>query len=89
MHGRVITDARQITAGWLTAVLMRGGVLRAGHVRDVGADAEKSVWYVAVEWCVLEEDRTRMRWLWEQQLHKEMMAFFDLRCADLSPNNKT
>jgi hypothetical protein len=39
--------------------------------------------YVAVEWCVLEEDRSRMRWLWEAQLQKAMTAFFDLRCADL------
>ena len=39
--------------------------------------------YVAVEWCVLESDRTKMRWLWEPQLQKAMTAFFDLRCADL------
>ena len=32
---------------------------------------------------VLLEDRTRMRWLWEQQLQKAMTAFFDLRCAEL------
>ena len=39
--------------------------------------------YVAVEWLVLEQDRTRMRWVWEPQLRKAMTAFFDLRCADL------
>jgi len=39
--------------------------------------------YVAVEWLVLEADRTRMRWVWEPQLHKAMAAFFDLRCAGL------
>jgi hypothetical protein len=51
-------------------------------VYDYRLAAVQSV-YVAVEWCVLEEDRTRMRWLWEQQLHKAMTAFFDLRCAEL------
>jgi Phosphotransferase enzyme family len=39
--------------------------------------------YVAVEWLVLETDRTRMRWVWEPQLHKAMTALFDLRCAEL------
>jgi thiamine kinase-like enzyme len=51
-------------------------------VYDYRLTAVQSV-YVAVEWCVLEQDRTRMRWLWEQQLQKAMTAFFDLRCAEL------
>jgi hypothetical protein len=51
-------------------------------VYDYRLAAVQSV-YVAVEWCGLEEDRTRMRWLWEQQLQKAMTAFFDLRCAEL------
>lgn len=37
--------------------------------------------YVPVEWCVLERDRERMRWLWSQQLAKVMAAFDDLDCA--------
>src|SRR5262245_53543113 len=44
LNDHVITDAQQITADWLTAALARNGVLRAGRVRNVGADAEKSVW---------------------------------------------
>lgn len=39
--------------------------------------------YVAVEWCVLEEDRERMRWLWSAELRRAMAAFEDLRCAEL------
>src|SRR5690349_9491024 len=44
MNDQVITDAGQATAEWLTAVLTRDGALRAGRVRKIGADAEKSVW---------------------------------------------
>jgi len=51
-------------------------------MRDYRLAAVQSV-YVAVEWCVLEADRTRMRWLWEPQLQRAMTAFFDLRCTDL------
>lgn len=36
--------------------------------------------YVPTEWCVLEEDRTRMRWLWLSQLKRSLAAFHDLRC---------
>ena len=50
--------------------------------RDYALTAVQSV-YVAVEWCVIEADRTKMRWLWEPQLRKALTAFFDLRCADL------
>jgi hypothetical protein len=51
-------------------------------LRDYRLAAVQSV-YVAVEWCVLEEDRTAKRWIWEPKLQKAMTAFFDLRCADL------
>jgi hypothetical protein len=57
-------------------------------VYDYRLAAVQSV-YVAVEWCVLEEDRMRMRWLWEQQLQKAMTAFFDLRCAELWINGES
>lgn len=39
--------------------------------------------YVAVEWCVLEEDRERMRWLWSAELRRAFAAFEDLRCREL------
>ncbi|MFL5803134.1 MAG: phosphotransferase [Roseiflexaceae bacterium] len=51
-------------------------------LRDYRLAAVQSV-YVATEWCVAEEERTKMRWLWEPQLHKAMTAFFDLGCAEL------
>jgi Ser/Thr protein kinase RdoA (MazF antagonist) len=51
-------------------------------MRDYKLAAVQSV-YVAVEWCVLEEDRTKMRWVWEPKFQKAMAAFFDLRCAEL------
>jgi hypothetical protein len=50
--------------------------------RDYRLCAVQSV-YVAVEWLIVEQDRTRMRWVWEPQLHKAMTAFFDLGCAGL------
>jgi hypothetical protein len=67
------------------AALERRGV--AGYsweqlLRDYRLSAVQSV-YVATEWCVLEEDQTRMRWLWEAQLRKSMAAFFDLECGEL------
>jgi thiamine kinase-like enzyme len=37
----------------------------------------------AVEWCVLEADRERMRWVWEPKLHKAMAAYHDLNCAEI------
>jgi hypothetical protein len=37
----------------------------------------------AVEWCVLEEDRTKARWVWEPKLHKAMAAYHDLNCAEI------
>jgi hypothetical protein len=39
--------------------------------------------YVATEWCVKEEDRERMKWVWLPQLRKSMTAYFDLRCTEL------
>lgn len=39
--------------------------------------------FVAVEWCVLEKDRSAMRWVWEPKLRTAMAAFADLRCAEL------
>src|SRR5262249_7242466 len=38
---------------------------------------------VAVEWCALEEDRKRMRWLWSSHLRRALAAFEDLGCAEL------
>jgi hypothetical protein len=38
---------------------------------------------VAVEWCVLEADRERMRWLWKVELQRAMDVFEDLRCWEL------
>lgn len=38
--------------------------------------------YVAVEWCVLPEDRERMRWVWFPQLQKALAAYADLGCAE-------
>lgn len=51
-------------------------------VRDYRLSAVQSV-YVAIQWCALEADRERMRWVWLPQLQKSLRAFFDLRCADL------
>jgi hypothetical protein len=34
--------------------------------------------YVAVQWCVLEEDRERMRWLWTAELDRALTAMADL-----------
>jgi hypothetical protein len=38
---------------------------------------------VAVEWCVLEPDRERMRWLWTVQLQRALDAMQELDCAAL------
>jgi hypothetical protein len=38
--------------------------------------------YVPIEWCVWEEDRERMKWLWLAQLQRVMTAVFDLDCLD-------
>ena len=51
-------------------------------VDDYNLCAVQSI-YVATEWCVHDEDRTNMRWVWLPQLQKAMAAFFDLRCAEL------
>lgn len=65
--------------------LLRGGVGDYPWpqlVRDYKLCAVQSI-YVAVEWCVSEEDRDGMRWVWLPQLEKAMAAFVDLGCADL------
>jgi hypothetical protein len=41
--------------------------------------------YVAVEWCVQEEDRERMRWLWTVQLERALTAMADLGLGGLAP----
>jgi hypothetical protein len=38
---------------------------------------------VAIEWCVLEEDRERMRWLWSTQLRRAMRAYDELCCDEI------
>lgn len=38
---------------------------------------------VAVQWCIEEADRQRMRWLWMVQLDRAFSAFRDLRCDEL------
>ena len=54
-----------------------------GQLRnDYRLTAVQSV-YVATAWCVVAEDRDRMRWVWFPQLQKAMRAFFDLQCAEL------
>ncbi|OKH46223.1 hypothetical protein NIES2101_25135 [Calothrix sp. HK-06] len=39
--------------------------------------------YVATNWCALEADRQRMKWLWFSQLQKSVTAFLDLECSEL------
>lgn len=39
--------------------------------------------YVAVEWCVLPEDREGKAWVWRPQLAKAIAAFEDLECRSL------
>jgi hypothetical protein len=66
-----------------------GAELAARGVRGYGLDR---LWkdyrlcvpqsaYVAVEWCVLEETRERMRWLWTVQLERALAAMADLGLA--------
>lgn len=64
------------------------------HKRGVEGYAWEQLWndyrlmamlslYVAVEWCVLPEDRERMRWVWFPKLEKALTAFNDLQCGEL------
>ncbi|MFN6501103.1 MAG: hypothetical protein RMX65_029475 [Nostoc sp. DedQUE01] len=67
------------------ACLVRNGV--SGYdweqlIEDYKLTAVQSL-YVATQWCVLEQDRRKMKWLWFPQLQKSMTAFFDLNCSDL------
>jgi thiamine kinase-like enzyme len=39
--------------------------------------------YVATAWCVEEEDRVKMKWVWLPQLQLSMAAYFDLHCDEL------
>jgi thiamine kinase-like enzyme len=39
--------------------------------------------YVAAEWCILETERKKMRWLWFSELEKSLQAYFDLNCSEL------
>ena len=67
------------------ASLRRRGVCGYGWdelLRDYRLCAVQSL-YVATEWCVKEEDRARMKWVWLPQLRKSMAAFFDLHCDEL------
>jgi thiamine kinase-like enzyme len=51
-------------------------------VADYRLCAVQSI-YVAVSWCILEDDRTTMRWVWLPQLKRSLAAFADLRCDAL------
>ncbi|MCF2149542.1 phosphotransferase [Desmonostoc muscorum LEGE 12446] len=51
-------------------------------INDYKLTAVQSL-YVATQWCVLEEDRRKMKWVWFPQLQKSMTAFFDLNCSEL------
>ncbi|WP_445628353.1 hypothetical protein [Nostoc sp. DSM 114167] len=51
-------------------------------VNDYKLTAVQSL-YVATEWCVLAENRQRMKWLWFWQLQKSITAFLDLECSEL------
>jgi hypothetical protein len=39
--------------------------------------------YIAVEWCTVEADIKRMKWVWEPQLRRALAAYFDLACYKL------
>ena len=65
--------------------LLRSGVTGYGWgelLGDYRLCAIQSL-YVATEWCVAEEDRAKMKWVWLPQLKKAMAAYFDLRCDTL------
>ncbi len=38
--------------------------------------------YVAVRWCVAEDNGEAMKWVWLPQLKRSMVAFFDLGCDE-------
>jgi hypothetical protein len=68
--------------------LPAGGV--AGYdwsqlLNDYKLSAVQSI-YVATERCVLEHERTGLRWVWWPQLQKALAAYFDLDCAGLWRN---
>jgi hypothetical protein len=39
--------------------------------------------YVPTEWCIGEEDRLAMKWVWFRHLQRGMAAYFDLDCTSL------
>lgn len=39
--------------------------------------------YVPIDWCVVDSDRERMKWLWSAQLERVMTAVFELDCMGL------
>jgi hypothetical protein len=51
-------------------------------VQDYKLMAVQSI-YVTAAWCVGEQERTGMRWVWQPQLEKALTAFFDPDCASL------
>lgn len=78
-------DFEQIMLEHYHSALVRLGIEDYGwHAlwADYRLSAVQAV-YVAVEWCVLESDRARMRWLWTRELRQAICAFEDLRCREL------
>lgn len=39
--------------------------------------------YIAAEWCINEEERQRMHWLWWQELQNSMAVISELNCMEL------
>ncbi len=39
--------------------------------------------YVATAWCIGDDERTSMEWVWWPQLQKSLAAYQDLRCAEI------
>ena len=39
--------------------------------------------YVATAWCIGDDERTSMEWVWWPQLQKSLAAYQDLRCAEV------
>lgn len=38
--------------------------------------------YIPFEWCLLENDRKKMRWLWEDEFRRVLVATQDLNCLE-------
>lgn len=39
--------------------------------------------YVAANWCISDEERKQMRWVWYPQLLKAVTAFYELNCLEI------